>query len=238
MSIATKFYDHAKIYIDMEEIDVVYDIGAGDCQESIELQQLFKQSSIFSFEANPACIYDCEKKIKNIPGITFFPICINNYTGITTFHPIDQEKTITTWKDGNPKASSLFLANGTYKNETYFQDSIQIPCMRIDDIQSMFKIPLPDIVWMDLQGAELAALQSMGNNLSHAKIIHTEVWGQAIYEGQSLFNDLESYMTAHGFISRHEPFLENWVWSDVDFIREDILYKGMTSNNPKGGNNG
>jgi FkbM family methyltransferase len=222
MSITSAFLTKVNKWLDKDAIKVIYDVGAGDCTESIALAEYFTNAQIYSFEANPACIYDCAKNIVNKPRITFIPICINDHTGLVKFHPINQKKTITSWADGNPKASSIFVSNGTYPHETYVQDEIEIPCMRLIDVQETFKIPNPDIIWMDLQGAELSALKSLGRNLSDVKIIHTEIWGQETYTGQSLFPEMKEYMDLLGFSCEHEQLPENWIWSDAEFIRKDI----------------
>lgn len=224
MSIAEAFLNKVKEYIDPNQVKVIYDVGAGDCAESVEFTDYFPNAHIYAFEANPACIYDCSKKIVNKQRITLIPICINEYTGVVKFHPINQQKTITTWADGNPKASSIYVSNGTYPYETYVQDEIEIPCMRLIDVQNTFRIPNPDIIWMDLQGAEVSALKSLGDNLCSIKMIHTEIWGQETYTGQALFQEMKEYMEHKNFNCEHAPLPDKWIWSDADFIHKD-LYK-------------
>jgi FkbM family methyltransferase len=213
MTLADDFLNKVKRCIDPNSVKTVYDVGAGDCTESIDFSEYFVNAQVYSFEANPACIYDCSKKIVNNSRITLIPICVNEYTGMVKFHPINQQKTITSWPDGNPKASSIFISNGTYPHETYVQDELNIPCMRLDDLQDTFKIPNPDILWMDLQGAELSALKSLGERLKNIKMIHTEIWGQETYTGQSL---------SAGFSCEHGPLPDRWVWSDADFINNNF----------------
>lgn len=221
-SVVELFVEKVIKYIHPHKIKTIYDIGAGDCTESIELAEYFKNSHVYAFEANPACILDCAKKIINNPRITLMPICVNHYNGFVKFHPINQEKTETTWPDGNPRASSIFISNGTYKQESYVQDEIEIPCMTLYGAINNFRMPLPDIIWMDLQGAELNALMGMYCYLSFVKILHTEIWGKEIYTGQSLFYEMKEYMDIWQFVCEHDPLPENWVWADADFIRRNL----------------
>ena len=82
--------------------------------------QKYTPSSVISNTLNL-----CEQNI--IPyqdRITLIKGAVCDYDGSITFYPINQEKTITTWKDGNPGASSLFKSNGKYPIETYVQDEI------------------------------------------------------------------------------------------------------------------
>lgn len=52
---------------------------------------------------------------------------------------------------------------------------------------------------MDLQGAELKALQSLGHLLESVKIIHTELEINPMYEGQCTFNDVHKFLLDNGF---------------------------------------
>jgi FkbM family methyltransferase len=221
MEVAEIFFDKIKNYIDPGEIKWIYDIGAGDCNESIRLTEFFENAKVFAFEANPDCIRDCAKRIVNNGKITLFSLCVHEYTGIVKFHPINQEKTVTTWKDGNPKASSIFRSNGTYELETYVQDELLMPCIRLTDVQQTFFLPPPDLIWMDLQGAELCALKGLGDTITKVKVIHTEIWGKETYAGQSLFPEMKEYLDEL-FICMHEPLPDGWIWADAEFIRKDI----------------
>jgi len=222
MSLVKGFLEKAGKYIDRGSINAIYDIGAGDCTESIELSEYFNNAQVYAFEANPACIYDCSKKIVNKDRITFIPICVSDYTGLVEFHPINQQKTKTTWLDGNPRASSIFVSNGTYPYETYVQDKICIPCMKLTDVQDIFSIPNPDIIWMDLQGAELIALKGLEERIDSVKVIHTEIWGQETYTGQDLFPEMLQYLNSKGFFCLHDYLPEKWIASDAEFVKNDL----------------
>lgn len=217
------FLEAIEPYIDTNDIKVIYDIGAGSSEETVELKNIFTNAEVYAFECNPACIHNCAKNIVNLDRITFIPICVFNSTGIIKFHPINQEKTITNREvhpDGNPRASSIYLANGEYPQETYIQDEITIPCMKIRDMINIFKLPEPELIWMDLQGAELPALEGMGN-LSNVKIIHTEVYGKLAYIGQRYFYEIKKYVEQNNFVYISDFDDTNW-FDDVNFIRKDV----------------
>ena len=196
---------------------VILDIGSRDCMQSIEFNNHFKNSKIYAFECNPNTIPICMNNIKNYTNIKLIDCAVNTYDGSCKFYPINKDKTITTWADGNPGASSLFIANGKYPHETYHQDEITVNCKRIDTILKENNISKVDLIWMDLQGAELLALQSMGKYLNDVEYIHTEVTYQPMYHGQSLFNDIDNILKSNGFIHLNNPNTSGW--------QEDIVYK-------------
>jgi len=197
---------------------VIFDIGSRDCKQSIEFYKTFPNAKIYAFECNPNSLNLCEENI--IPyqdRITLIKGAVCDYDGSITFYPINQEKTITTWQDGNPGASSLFKSNGTYTHETYVQDEIITNCHRLDTIMNEHNIPCVDIIWMDLQGAELLALKGLGNKLSSVEYVYTEVSHKEMYTGQVMYKELNDYMIKNNFSILNNLSFTGW--------QEDVIYK-------------
>lgn len=170
---------------------VIFDIGSRDCIQSIEFYNIFPNAKIYAFECNPNTLPICRTNIEKYSDrITLVEGAVCDYDGEIKFYPIDQEKTITSWEDGNPGASSLFKSNGTYSDEKYVQNEITVNCHRLDTVMSKYNIEKIDIIWMDLQGAELLALKGLDEFITDVKYIYTEVSHKPIYENQVLFNEL------------------------------------------------
>ena len=55
-----------------------------------------------------------------------------------------------------------------------------------------------NLIWMDLQGAELLALQGMGDLLNGVRYVHTELSFRAFYTGQGLFAVVLSFLHTRG----------------------------------------
>jgi FkbM family methyltransferase len=197
---------------------VIFDIGSRDCVQSIEFYNNFPNATIYAFECNPNTLNICKKNIENFRDrITLIEGAVCDYDGNITFYPINQEKTITTWTDGNPGASSIFKSNGKYTIETYVQDEIATKCHRLDSIMEKYSIPKVDIIWMDLQGAELLALKGLGNYLQNVKYIHTEISHKEMYSGQVMFKELNDFIISTGFIIKNKLSLRGW--------QEDVIYE-------------
>jgi len=185
--------------VDFATLGVIFDIGSRDGLQALEFSRLFPEARIVAIECNPATLEKCRRNLAPEPRITLVDKAINAHTGRCTFHPIDPARTVTTWKDGNPGASSLFVATGDYPVETYFQNRVEVDCTRLDDLCEKLQIDAIDLIWMDLQGAELIALQSAGVLLEKVRYIYTEVSHRPIYKGQCLFDDVDAFLTAQGF---------------------------------------
>ena len=205
---------------------IIFDIGSRDCVQSIEFYNTFPNSKIYAFECNPNTLDICKKNIEPYSDrITLIEGAVCDYDGNITFYPINQQKTITTWKDGNPGASSIFKSNGEYTTETYVQDEIITPCHRLDSIMDKYGISNVDIIWMDLQGAELLALKGLGNYLQNVKYIHTEACHQPIYTNQALFVEINDYLVNYYCFN----LLTN---ININSQFEDVIYENKFHKNP------
>ena len=199
---------------------VIFDIGSRDCAQSIEFYNVFPNAKIYAFECNPNTIDICRKNIENYKDrITLIEGAVCDYDGEIAFYPINQKETITTWADGNPGASSLFKSNGTYTMEHYVQDEIKTNCHRLDSIMKLNNIPKVDIIWMDLQGAELLALKSLGEYFKSVKYINTEVSYKEMYSGQVMFNELNHFIISNDFSIKNHLSMYEWQW------QEDVIYE-------------
>jgi FkbM family methyltransferase len=197
---------------------IIFDIGSRDCIQSIEFYNAFPNSKIYAFECNPNTLDICKINIAPYSDrITLIEGAVCDYDGNIKFYPINQQKTITTWKDGNPGASSIFKSNGQYTYETYVQDEIITQCHRLDSIMNKYGISNVDIIWMNLQGAELLALKGLGNHLQNVKYIYTEVSYKEMYSGQVMFNELNNFILSNEFSIINNLTLQGW--------QEDVIYE-------------
>lgn len=203
--------------VDFNTFGTVFDIGSRDASQALQLADLFPDAEVVAIECNPATLEACRRNVARNPRLRLVAKAINSYTGRCPFHPTDPERTLTSWADGNPGASSLFVATGDYPIETYVQNTIEVDCVRLDDLCAMLGIGTIDLIWMDLQGAELLALESAGQLLDRVRYIYTEVSHRPIYRGQCLFPDVEAFLTARGFHRCTQIDPERW--------QQDVIYE-------------
>ena len=71
---------------------------------------------------------------------------------------------------------------------------IEVSCTQLKTFCKENNIDHVDLIWMDLQGAELIALESMGKELlSTVQVIHTELETTPIYKDQYLYSDIINF---------------------------------------------
>jgi len=104
---------------------------------------------------------------------------------------------------------------------------------RLDDIDGCAR---PDLIKIDVQGAELLVLENGPNTVSGALVIETEVEFVPLYKGQPLFGDIHAFLRSHGFelhkfidlsgrcfrpLTRENPYaaMSQLLWADAVFVR-------------------
>jgi FkbM family methyltransferase len=183
-----------------DEVAMIFELGARDCEETLQFAATFPSAQVYAFECNPATLPICRERVREYSGIHLVEKAVSETDGSLTFFPIDQEKTVTTWEDGNPGASSLYKASGKYPIENYVQNEIVVQSTRLETFMAENGIDAIDIIWMDIQGAELQALKSLGHYVKGVKLFHLEVEFFEIYEGQPLFAEVASFLISKGFV--------------------------------------
>lgn len=171
----------------------IFDCGSRDALDGIHLLESLAAQELHTFECNPDALALCRRNIEasgSREKITLVPKAIAAKAGKLTFYAIDPERTETPHLDGNIGASSLFRANNKYSKERYVQRPIQVEAISLDEYCS--NVPPPDLLWMDLQGAEAMALDGAKNVLPEIRVIHVEVAFRRVYLDQALFRDVHA----------------------------------------------
>ena len=212
--------------LDPSSILTILELGSRDAEVALALKRAFPQAQVFAFECNPPAVELCRRNIAaaEVDGVTLVPRAVSDCNGTVDFYAIDPTRTITPHADGNIGASSLFQASPDYPHEQYFQNRISVVATTLAQWSQETGVTDIDLIWMDLQGAELRALQGMGDLLQTVKILYTEVEFKELYVGQPLFRDIDQFLRKQGF-ERHAEFNRSEWFGDVMYVKS-----GVTSN--------
>jgi FkbM family methyltransferase len=169
----------------------IVEVGARDCRETLGFEQLFPSAQIYAFECNPDMIPVCRGAVRGRQRIRLVENAVAERAGRLKFFPVDPAT--------NPGASSLFRASGKYKLEEYRQREVEVEAITLASFLERESIAKVDLLWMDIQGAELAALKGLGPRLADVGLIHLEAEFEEIYSGQPLFGEVRSFLEANAF---------------------------------------
>lgn len=205
-----RFMEDFDQIMDRDSIRIVLDVGSRDAIVALLFKGRFPKATIYAFECNPQAIELCKKNIGDRADIILVDKAVSDECGPVNFYAMDS--------DGNIGASSLYITNPAYQDQ--HQNKIEVEAITLKQWAADSGVDAVDLLWMDLQGAELKALKGMGDLLQTVKIIYTEVMYKEMYFDQPLFNDIDLYLASRGFHLCTKP---SWtMFGNAIYIRNDF----------------
>jgi FkbM family methyltransferase len=225
-NIATKRINHLVDIINFDSINTILDIGSWHLKQTIELAQIFDNSIICAFEPNPETYDVCCNVHNKLPQflknkISINKLALSDINGILKFYPLDKSKSNSS-NEGIASLSKLKI-DGSLLNDFWIQKEIEVQSMKLDDWCKLNNKNKIDLIWMDVQGAELKVLQGSIDTLKNVKAICTEAGLIAYYEEHSLKKDIDNFMFENNFIELENAFLKT-SWSSDKAADEDVIY--------------
>jgi FkbM family methyltransferase len=233
-----KLTEIANDLIGYDNIHTVFEFGSRYGEDSIAFALKYPKATVYAFECNTNTLPACRENISRYKNIVFTEKAVSDIDGPISFFKIDKDKTETSWPDGNQGASSLLKASGKYPIENYVQEEIKVESVTLSTFMHTNKLNSIDILWMDIQGAELLALQGLHEDVEKVKIIHLEVEFFEIYKDQPLFNEITKFLDGNnfdliGFSSKNE-FSGDAIFINRKFVsaKESLKYKKLLEPGP------
>jgi FkbM family methyltransferase len=152
----------------LPERPVILDVGASNGRWTREIVKIFPGATVFLFEPGTAYTDEMLATLASHDRLKLFPIAIGESDGPVTFHvhPDPQGSTTVEWQQGN------------------FATPITVPMRTIDSLVKEGAIPTPDLIKMDIQAGELAALKGAIGTLPSVRVLHLETWIMQAYGGK------------------------------------------------------
>ena len=183
--------------INLSEDPIIVEVGSLDCLDAIELQKYYK-SKIYSFECNPFSLLNMRKNV--------YKLNLNNYITIVPMAVTEINGVIDFWMTigNNPGASSIYKVKKSNKVLNHYKENIQrkikVKSTRLDTWMNKYSIDKIDLLTIDVQGAELDVLKSLGNNLKFVNNIILEGQYVQYYENTPLIYEINKFLISNGFI--------------------------------------
>lgn len=192
------------------EPKVVYDIGACVLHWTREAVNVWPGAKYFAFEA------------MHESAAVFQHFGIPYHTGVLTA----ADNTVLTFYQNttHPGGNSYYKENPEVNQnaDAYFGQGSGRPVngMTLDTIVEANGFPLPDLIKMDVQGAELDILKGASKCLKGCKDVILELQKVEYNKGAPLRDEVISYMGIQGFyLKNHGPFCDNGPDGDYHFTR-------------------
>ncbi len=202
-------------YFDLSATTRILDIGSWHLHQSIELSNIFPHAQIDAFEPVPDSFEICMRNLENIAPdkkmkIRVHNIALGDKIGLVPFFAVDTsvEQRI------DAGFSSLFKFSESFKNDKYYgqsliQKELRVQSNTLDNWCRDNNTQFIDIIWIDVQGAELLVFEGGKEILQNTKFILTEVGLKPYYEGHTLKADIDKLLFGLGFEEIDSSFVLN-----------------------------
>jgi len=169
------------------------DIGASHGRVARRLLRQFPAAQAYLFEPNPAYEGVLTEASQTDPRLHPQFLAVGDHDGTAVLN-------IT----ASPGTTSLLAPNATltasYRNEATIVAQREVPLVTLDQWASTVPTVPINLIKLDIQGGELAALRGATRLLTTSvKLVYTEIMFNSLYEGGALFADLDRLLRECGF---------------------------------------
>ncbi len=193
----------------------VIHVGAHEGTEITAYQQMGAQKVLF-VEANPSVFERLQANIADYPNVEAVNCAIVDRNGTIDLHvtSFDQSSSILQLK----RHQEIY----PHITETH---QITVQSKTLDTLLQEQELNPSDfnILNIDIQGAELLALQGATNWLKSVELINTEVNYEELYEGCALIDQLDEFLEGHGFQRAATTTPIHPSWGDAIYVKKSAI---------------
>lgn len=193
---------------------IIVEAGAHIGRGTKKMSAFWPNGTIHAFEPIPEIFTSLKKRTVGCTNVVYHNYALSNSS-------ISQEIFVS---GGRTTAVSSLLEPKEFKKEkpdvTFTSQKIET--IALDDWAKQNNINHVDLLWLDLQGAELLALQGATNILTSVTAIHIEVALTERYKNNPLYTEITAWLQKNGFKPLIEAFADP-TWGNVLFIKKALL---------------
>jgi FkbM family methyltransferase len=191
------------------------DVGAYEGEFTDSLLAYFTPQHVWLVEADPDQAIVLKNKYGAEPRCHVIPAAVTDRSGTVEFRV----------NEHRPSSSLVPIAAQT---EEIFNKSmseariVRVPAVSLDDLFQQHKLPVIDLMKVDIQGAERLLIAGGQSALTQVRQLFVEVWFEECYRGSALYPELHNLLTPLGFKLR--SFHEFRKGPDGNLVYTNALY--------------
>lgn len=197
---------------------IVVEIGAHNGVDSTRL--VHESDKAYLCEPDPEQFINLVRQFADVPHVTLWPFAIAAEHGVANFNISLGERGICSLHELHPNLANTALVKYPCFTQG-FQKKVPVWTTRLDYLMELYDIPHIDMLWVDAQGNDLIALQSLGKRIYDVKEGRCETtYKVPIYQGvDNSYHTVVSFLESVGFKHRVDYVHENDSEIDVKFWR-------------------
>jgi hypothetical protein len=188
------------------EPKVIYDIGACVLHWTKVAQRVWPNATIVVFDA--------------FASAQFLWPPHPSYLGLLS----DEKKTVQFWQNKrNPTGNSYYKEIGSSDPNLYFPESefVTMETRTLDDVVQSNHFPLPDLIKIDVQGAEIDILKGATQTLAQTQRLIVELQSTQYNRGAPLVTNSLPWIESHGWSCCDPLFMNAGPDGDYGFVKNN-----------------
>jgi FkbM family methyltransferase len=203
---------------------VVFDVGANGGIIATQYRKIFPDCRLYCFEPQEAFLPSLKSRFPDDPNVSFHLVAVGAAAGKARFY-----------LTAAPDSSSLLGADYAHTPESYRRiltvtEEKEVEVITLDDFTREQKIERVDILKMDIQGGECAALEGAPRLLSEARIalIYLEACFVPLYANHPLLGDIAKSLARYDYTFHlfYHPTINGrngrMLWCDAIFVSPEL----------------
>jgi len=170
----------------------ILEAGAHMGYDTYGLAKIWSKSKVYAFEPVPSLYMELRERTKMLENVMTYNFALGNENGNLDIHI----------SGGSSTASSSVLMPTVHMEmfpSVTFDNRISVPIKKVSDWAKTESISVIDLLWLDMQGFEVYALQGFGELLPKVRVIYTELCRKELYSGMFTQDAYIEFLGKSGF---------------------------------------
>jgi FkbM family methyltransferase len=199
----------------LPDVRTILEAGALNGGDTVDLANQWPHAIVHAFEPVPEAFAEVVSRTADLPNVRRYQLALADESGPRVLH-------VSADAQGGyrPDSSSLLTPTGhlTEIPSVKFDEDITVDAVSLRDWAGQHGIDSIDLMWLDLQGMEIAVLRASTDVLAKTRAVVMEVSRREMYAGTPLYPDVIRWMKSQGF----RPVIDR-VWAlfgNILFLRD------------------
>jgi FkbM family methyltransferase len=199
---------------------IVYDIGANMGEYSSAFAKVRRVATVVAFEPIPEVFDSLSGRMRPYPHVKCFNVALGEKSGTIPFFRSDFSPSSSPLRM-NERHQSIFPISAPF-------ETIPVQVERLDDLVADARLPLPDLIKIDVQGFEDRVLRGGQRTIQHARRCVIEMSLVSLYEDSLLFEDAYEIMRTLNF--KFIGFIDQLIAPSGQRISVDAIFETKREN--------
>ena len=206
----------------MPQNPIIVEAGAFNGSDTTRLARMWPDGHIHAFEPVPELFHAAQQRTAACTNVTCYQYALSDHDGSAQLYLSEKPSKPGKVSQGN----SLLAPKERLKHSSLqFNTTITVPTLSLDSWAEKYTIDHVDLLWLDMQGHELAVVQASRAILPTVRAIFTEVSFIESYTNQPQLDDVIAWMNSHGFVERGRDFstTTGWFFGNMLFVKKGTI---------------